>query len=208
MSFDEHYVLWRENRIQVIEEYYTPFFFKDKTLLELGSGYGDIGAHFSNLGAIVTCVEGRPEHIEIGKKKYPNLNFICADLEKQTSFGYYDIILNMGVLYHIRNIKETIMQNCNDCSHMVLESEVINFTSLNVFFDAEEGYDQAINGYGSRFSTYYIENILNNCNVKYIMCKDGRLNHNMHSYDWEPKNTKDYNYNIGQRAFWFIEREI
>ena len=53
-------------------KYISPEYFQNKTLLEVGCGHADIGNMFSRLGAVVTSSDGRKEHLEIVKQKYPS----------------------------------------------------------------------------------------------------------------------------------------
>ncbi|TXJ11000.1 hypothetical protein [Brachyspira aalborgi] len=70
--FQDHYEYWRAKRIVAIVEHYGENFFKGKKILELGCGYGDIGKVLISIGAEVIFCEGREEHINILKRRFPH----------------------------------------------------------------------------------------------------------------------------------------
>ena len=63
--FSNHYDKWQISRMNGIKKYILPDYFKDKTLLELGCGYADIGNMFYKLGSIVTSSDARKEHLNV-----------------------------------------------------------------------------------------------------------------------------------------------
>ena len=205
--FDDHYNEWREKRIKTILNYYTPEFFKDKTLLELGAGYCDIGAEFAKLGSIVTCVEGRQEHLEVAKERYSDLNIVFKqlDLDKEVLLNNYDIVLHMGLLYHLRHPESSIRNICQIGKHIVLESEILDSSSPYISIPVKEGgYDQAMNGWGCRPTKNFVEYRLIECGVKFEMLQSDSANSHFHVYDWrELDNGK---WQDGQRRMWFISK--
>ena len=70
---------------------------KDKTLLELGCGYADIGNMFYDLGAIVTSSDAREEHLDIVKQKYPHIKTLVIDGDNDNIQDNYDIILSFFI---------------------------------------------------------------------------------------------------------------
>lgn len=204
--FDGHYVEWRLKRIAAIKNYYGKSFFQNKTILELGCGFGDIGASFHELGAKITCNDARMQHLEKAKSTYPFINIICADIDKDWPFDSYDIIFHLGVLYHLKNFEISLRKTCESCNYLVLESEVCDSDDPSVvFYPNEAGYDQAFNNVGCRPSPHFIERILTENNMKYELVSDDRCNSNFHVYDWKTTNTKIYK--SGLRRFWFCKRQ-
>ena len=92
LRFTQHYHDWRDARVAAVREYYGDGFFAGRTLLELGCGYGDIGAQFAALGAQVTCSDGRAEHLAVLRDRWPALTVIPADLDREWPFGHFDVI--------------------------------------------------------------------------------------------------------------------
>jgi hypothetical protein len=205
--FNEHYPNWTKNRVNTIKKYISIDFFKNKNLLELGAGYGHNGNEFNKIGCNVTSSEGRNEHIEIGKKLYPNLKFINLDNDKDKINKKYDIILHWGLLYHLNEIENHLKNVCECCDLLLLESEVCDSNDENFYLIQKEGgYDQALNIDGIKPSPKYVEKILKNNNFNFKMIKDPCLNSYydkyewFHNYDWDVKNTnKSYS---GLRRFW------
>ena len=204
--FEGNYNLWREKRYNRILKKYGEDFFKDKTLLELGCGEGDLGNMFSKLGAIVTCVDGRKKYIDTCKELYPHLQSFVFDLNVGLGTNnYFDIILHTGLLYHLINVDQSIIQCTKQCNWLILETEVCNsFDPHTILYVNEyDGFDQSLNAKGSRPSPEYIERILQENNFSFEKISD-ELNIGWHIYDWERNNTKEY-YD-GLRAFWFCEK--
>lgn len=206
--FEDHYVDWREKRIATVVKYYEKDFFRGKRILELGCGYADIGARFLEMGATVTCSDGRGEHLEVVKRRHPNLITVQADLDMEWPFNeQYEIIINFGVLYHLRNPGLLIENCCNTSNTLILETVVCDSPGENlVLYTKEDGYDQALNGIGSRPSTRYVEKKLRECGMVYDRVIDARCNSGPHQYDWlEPNTTVPVEC---LRRFWFAEKEI
>src|SRR5260370_667577 len=71
---------WQQNRIIAATEHYGVPFFRGKTIIELGAGYGDIGRFFHQLGAQVTFIEGRKVNVAEIQRRYPSMQAIQWDL--------------------------------------------------------------------------------------------------------------------------------
>lgn len=202
--FTGHYVDWRQKRIAVIIKHYGEDFFIGKKILELGCGYGDIGAVFSKMGADVICSDARQEHLNVVKKRYPHIKTLLLDLDKKwVSSEYFDLIIDMGVLYHLENYKNHLEDVAKHADHIILETEVVDSSNPDfVTYTQELGFDQAFNGRGCRPSSSNIERILKENNLSYQRYDSPELNSGFHCYDWKETNSGTWVH--GQRRLWFI----
>ena len=209
MSFDGHYYDWRAKRITAIVDHYGPAFFRPCRLLELGAGYGDIGIFFRCLGADVTFADARREHLEVIRERYPSVseaNCIVYNAEHHWPFrGTFDLILNMGMIYHTDYWERSIVSSCMAADQVVIETEVSDSDDeTHVLKVEEDGYDQAFSGTGSRPSPAAVEKVLRDCGFGFVRITDDRCNSDIHRYDWIPTNSGACT--DGQRAFWFAHR--
>lgn len=201
---------WRQKRIKAMIEHYGMNFFKDKKVLELGCGYADIGAALVKLGAIVTAVDGRPEHIEEVKKRHPNIRALVVDLDREWPFKNesFDLTIHHGVLYHLKDYEKSITDACSSTKYLCLESEVSDsedeYFCLSMSEDATH-FDQSLNGRGSRPSPAAIERVIRQCGMNSVLHNSGDLNSGQHFYDWIPSN--DESSPEGMRRFWFAEKK-
>jgi SAM-dependent methyltransferase len=200
--FTEHYDDWRARRLAAIRGHYGDAFFARRTVLELGCGYGDLGAAFSELGADVTCCDVRGEHLEVLRQRWPRLKAVQADLNREWPFGHFDVILHLGVLYHLESSHASLRQACRSCHHLVLETEVCDSNLPDLVVDTDEdGYDQAFDGRGCRPSPARVERILTEEGMRFERITDDRCNSGMHVYDWLVRDTGGFAH--GLRRFWF-----
>jgi hypothetical protein len=197
------------------EKYILPDFFQGKTLLELGGGHAHNGNKFSELGAIVTTSDARPEHLEKVHELYPHLHTMIIDGDDDSFFGvatnmvdtthpipnHFDVILHWGLLYHLAEIEEHLKKIAGFCDVLLLETEVADAEEDDFCIRTKEaGYDQAFHSVGIRPSPSYVEKILAQNGFHFQMIVDPILNANIHQYDWEIKGTKSWRH--GLRRFW------
>lgn len=202
--FVGHYDDWREKRIAAIIDHYGANFFAGKTVLEVGCGYGDIGHAIAELGADVTYSDARPEHLDVLKGRWPDAKTQVVDLDAGWPFARHDIVLHIGVLYHLRTPELALRDAIRGGKWLVLETEVVDSSdatrTINV---GEDGLDQAFNGVGSRPSTAYVERVLHDAGCTFTRVTDDRCNAGVHVYDWPDRNTGEWR--DGLRRFWFVE---
>lgn len=208
LRFRGHYNLWRAKRIVAIINHYGEEFFREKKILELGAGYGDMGNYLKEIGAEVVFAEGRPEHCEVLRHRFPNNKVYQVNLENEWPWQeHFDIILNLGILYHLDNFNFLLEMCFAHCDHMILETEVSDSDDPLFVLKIEEdtkSYDQSLIGIGSRPSEYMIEAIIIKNNFIFKKINDDRCNSHFHRYDWKIKNT--HAWINGQRRFWFIQK--
>jgi 2-polyprenyl-3-methyl-5-hydroxy-6-metoxy-1,4-benzoquinol methylase len=203
--FAGHYTDWTIKRVRRIIQHYGTDFFAGKRILDLGCGYGHVGSLFSHLGATVVYSDARSQYEEEVLKRDPSATFITADLDNEFPFGgTFDLILNVGVLYHLSNIDTFLQRCCHTTTHMVLETEVCNSNNAHqVLYTTEQGYDQAFNQTGSRPSPAYVERILHEQGCETILLTDDSCNSSFHRYDWVINESNQFDH--GLRRLWFVK---
>ncbi|MGE0813471.1 MAG: class I SAM-dependent methyltransferase [Vicinamibacterales bacterium] len=205
--FTRHYDDWRARRVAAIRGHYGDAFFRGRTLLELGCGYGDLGAAFLALGAEVCCADAREEHLEVARARHPGLRTVRADLNTDWPFGRVDVIFHLGLLYHLEPTHESLRRACRSAPVVVVETEVCDSPSPDAVVPADEaGYDQAIDGRGCRPSAARVERVLAEEGFTWTRVADARCNSGIHVYDWEETGSGRVGH--GQRRFWFTERRV
>lgn len=197
---------WQQYRLEFLLKQVPKDFFEGKAVLELGPLNGFFGASLHALGANVTCVEGRLEHIKAINKTFPQLKLLHADLDSpEWFFGKFDIIINFGLFYHLNKYHKEHLLNCLDnCDTMFFESVVYDSPKAEIFHRLEEGYDQSLSNVGGTPSTSFIENIFKEKRVLFKKYCDEELNAVCHCYNW--KDEFNESYNEYRRRFWITRR--
>ena len=224
--FHSSYENWRVRRCTKILEIYGVDYFKNRKVLELGAGHGDIGAFFAELGADVLCLDGRIQNVNIARlkhRKVPNVKFEQFNLERDFSpFGRYDLIINFGLVYHLRNVDSHLKCCFSVADDMVLETVVCNSVDPRKIFycgERREVEDEALEGTGSRPSPFYVERIAQENNFEVIRYFTSDLNSGQETpnayqfrYDWKHKNDESFNVHFrgGEphdlRRFWRFKK--
>jgi len=206
MRFGGHYEPWIQARLQVIERHFGRDWFAGKSLLELGCGYAAIGEHFHHLGANVTCVEARAEHVQFLREHKPFLHVVQHDLDSRDwpFEDDYDLILHTGVLYHLRHFDINLHQCLRSAQHIFLETEILDSSASEVVYVSEDqqGYDQSLNGVGCRPSAAHLEELIASKSGSFERCFSAELNAEFHCYDWPVTDSKTWKH--GQRRAWFV----
>lgn len=199
---------WRESRFRYITHILDDDW-RGKHVLELGGGNGDLGSMFLGLGARVTSVDARGEHIDMGRYLYPQISFIRRDLsEGCDGLEPADIVLDLGLIYHLPDPQahlDSVAPLVRDV--LLLESEVSDSEdqAFNppVLEDASV-FDQSVAGIGCRPSAAFLEKALGKAGFTFERQTSPRLNFEHHRYDWTPNN--DGRQETGLRAFWLCKQ--
>jgi len=213
-----HYREWRTIRIKKILNIFG-IDWKGKRVLELGGGFGDIGALLAELGAEVINLEARKDNVIFSNLKYHNLkNFksIQFDLRNDfTKFGKFDLIINFGLIEILDSIEtmEHIFNYCIKMSDNIL-IETMVCDSLDPFYykltkSNKNITDNGLTNNGISPSPFYIERLLKDKGFEVIRYFDSDLNtviSSNHKYDWEHKNNNSSTH--GLRRFWHFKKDI
>jgi len=150
INVDKRYKVWSEERMNAIVNELGKNFFLGKTVLDIGCGHCLCGQRVERLGAIVTFADARPHCNEV----------VFFDAEKEWTLGSFDIILNLGLLYHVQNPVELLYSCGSHCQCLVLESRIVEEVAILRGIRCKElsnREDQAFSGFGSRMSSKSIE---------------------------------------------------
>lgn len=208
MSAFMGYDAWINSRFGVImtnmNNIFGNNFLHGKTILELGAGHGDFGYKFYELGMDVTCIEGRPENLEILNQKYPFFTSKLGDMDKELIEKHYNVILHAGLLYHMKNIVKNLENCLKNCDIFILETENIdsdddNDSIVMIYENASIGcvasslINSDCTNYSSRTTRKFLENIFIQHNFKFILLDSHLANWMRYVYDWKVTNSKSTN---------------
>jgi 2-polyprenyl-3-methyl-5-hydroxy-6-metoxy-1,4-benzoquinol methylase len=122
------YDTWTENRLNRIISLLGKEWFEKKSILELGACYGDIGKQFIELGSHLSFSDIRPQFLNHLSNAYPGTNIYSIDQNQPYNLNQsFDLVLHLGVLYHIENWKEDIKNALNHTNMLILESIIYPF---------------------------------------------------------------------------------
>ncbi len=120
-----------------------------ETALDIGCGVGYFAKFLLDEGLQVTGVDGRAENTAEGKARYPEITFLVrnAEDEKLSELGRFDVVLCVGLLYHLENPFRTI-RSLRAMTGKVLLAEAMcapgNDASMKLV-DENDGEDQGLN---------------------------------------------------------------
>jgi len=208
MEVSNYHAGWQNARLNFIFSQYPENYFVGKRILELGAFNGYIGAQFAKKGAYVKIVEGRKENVDNIRSNYPNLIVEQGDLDSPNwNYGEWDIIINFGLYYHLTNYHRQHLINCiNNSKLMFFETVIFDNSQPVLYFRNEQGIDQALQSTAGTPSTSYVENILNECDVKFEKFSDSSLNGDCHHYDWVDRNSNQFD--AFSRRLWIIKGKL
>lgn len=199
----EFYKKWVENRfVSIYNEITLIFgddFLKNKTLLELGAYDGNFGNKFYEKGAIITCYEGRKQNIDLLKSLHPEFESELIDIDKVKINKKFDIILHAGLLYHIKNVEDNLINCLENCDVFILETENIDSTDteidiqyegLSEISEVSSLPDSDLTNYVSRTSRKFLEKTFENNGFNFKLVLNTVANIYPYRYDWVTSNTK------------------
>ena len=212
------YVEWQEKRIAKIEKIFGEDYFQNKTILEVGCGYGHIGKHFRECGAIVEFTEGREEHLPFIKENNPN----CAVYninhnEVWNLHKRYDAVIHFGLLYHLTNWQQDLACAFKHSDTVILETEILDSVKEDGHYNARDGggYDQALNLYefAVRPSAKFVENVIRQNGFSFTRYDDMDLECTYHSYVWKETGLHDelggyFPGSVATRRFWVCKKNV
>ena len=210
--FRGHYDEWNQRRLALLEARFGRDWFRGKRVLELGCGHSIIGQALAEWGAKVTAVDGREEHLAVVKRSAPHVHTVQADLNRQWPLeGKFDLILNLGVLYHLEQIQFLLDRCFQNAERVVLETEVLDTLAESCLSVDEDKnlYDQSLTGKGSRPSAAYLERLFDEAGFYALRLASDVCNTTgeglQHVYDWPCSESQQWRH--GRRRLWILERK-
>lgn len=203
--FDGKYLDWNHKKIKGIIDFYGHQFLNHKTILDLGCGHADISGALHRLGADITAVDARQEHLKVASRKYPGIKVVKADLDRSWPFygKTFDIILDLDLICHLNNYEKHLKAVCSSTTHLILETTVCDSEDpfKNIISNENKStYDLSANGVSCRPSTAAIERVLKECGMTFRRQDNPRYNSGSYTYDWQDKNDGTVDYN--KRRLW------
>lgn len=204
--FQNHYLDWNQKRIKHIVDFYGHKFFYFKKVLDLGCGHAEIGGTLYRLGSDTTVLDARPEHLKIVTKKFPGIKTVKADLDRGWPFQgkNFDLVIDLGLMCHLKNFEEHLRTVCSSTTHLVLETSVLDSEDPYKSIEITENkaiYDLSINGIGCRPTAAAIERILTDCGMNFRRQDSDKYNCGNYVYDWKSQNNEDSDFN--KRRIWY-----
>lgn len=201
-----HYPPWRTTRLNKLESIFGSKFFAGKRILEVGAGFGKIGAHIrDNWNGDVYFTEGRSELVD----RINSSKAFQVDHDSLWSLPYtFDFIIHWGTFYHLDNWKDDLEITTFHLKFggiLAYEGEILDSSAdEEVKVNEPVGDDQALRGVGTRPSALAVENELTRLGLKFQRYDDEDLNTPHQNYTWKLANTRTWK--NGQRRFWIARK--
>ena len=119
----------------------------NKTILEFGSGVGHLTSKLLKLTSseLILSIEARESNILYHKKRFPETNILCFDLESDdwTTIPKSDIGIAFGILYHLKNPFDFI----KNASKKVNDFLIIETAVCDDYINKQQVLEETHSGY-------------------------------------------------------------
>ena len=214
---------WQFVRIRQILKVIDVNDLKKMRILDVGGGFGHIGAFFAQLGAEVISIEGRRINCNMANiihKDQDNFSSICLNVHQDESeiikLGNFDFIICFGffeVLHTIENLIGIFSKITKSvfCETIVVDSIDPNCTVKVDWSElsGDKDYDDrpvGDNKVATIFSPAYIQVVFEKFGFKHWNLFTKALNTQRHWYEWEHKNTGKVQMKPCLRRFWLFSK--
>lgn len=203
------YQEWTEKRVQKILNIFGHDWFHHKKVLELGACHGDVGMEFLKIGADVLFTDARQEHLDTINQSLGELHFTPRTKLLNQNDRYelgetFDLVLHLGVLYHVANWKRDLACALRHTDTMVLETIVspIEGSQDDTYIHGNTYQYDSIDGIEPSFTQESVEQHLTELGCKFLRFDNSELNtswswlYNSRRvrkiYDWDYHNAQGY----------------
>ena len=119
------------------------------TAIDVGCGEGYFSHFLHQLGLKVVSIDGRRTNVEKAREKYPMLQFLKADIEdatKHRDLGSFDLVLCLGLLYHLENPFRAERNLCALTNqYLIIESIVVpSKLPISILYEEVKSRDQSL----------------------------------------------------------------
>lgn len=161
-----------------------------KSVIDIGCGVGHFSRVLEEMGADVTCVDGRPENVARLLGLYPGRKAFVVDVEtdKLLDLGKFDVVFCYGLLYHLADPLGFIRRAGAMCGDwLILETCIIDSESPVVRLVPEDGanHSQALHAMGCRPSSAYVAFGLKTAGMKHVYVTRSLPSHPQFQYRLE-----------------------
>lgn len=222
-QFSNDFNIWRIKKCQRLIEHFGVEWFKNKKILEIGCGFGNLGLFLKSLGSNVTFNDARDENLNEVLENDPSSKIYKFDCEKGKPLKeYYDLIVDFGVLYNLNYWEKHLSNMLNHCNHLALDTAVNKYEGDVEFKIINYQYSDKLHGpfsnIGTLTSAYNIENIFKRKNFNYMRYDNENLNSDV-KYDWIEEKSFDIeennivnhwgrNIHFKGNRYWIASKEI
>ena len=186
---------------------------RGKKVLEVGAGFGRLGAALSEMGLDVTSSDGRPQQVERMKREGRSAFVLDLDEKGIDGAGDFDIVLAFGVLYHLSKPAQFLASCGRNADILLLETAVTDLSAPELPMVAEHskgwrGQDQALNTTGCRPSPAWVEQECERAGFDVARDISSAIgNWEIGHFDWQPRNDgKSRRGRANLRKMWVFEK--
>jgi len=181
----------RQEKIQqAIIDFYKPSFFEGKTVYSFGCAYGAIELKLLEYGANLVLTEARQEYLDYIDYyfKHDRLKTQRVDLDNEFPIeGVVDMIICVGILYHLARPDKILEKLCRHCNHLFLETEYLDTNRDHMMLCYVEAMESSenhnINRIGCRPSHGMVNRILWESGKEFIPITNDIYNSEFHVYN-------------------------
>lgn len=161
-----------------------------KSVIDIGCGVGHLSQVLEEMGADVTCVDGRAENIARIHELYPQRKALVVDVEtdKLPDLGTFDVVFCYGLLYHLADPLGFIRRTAAMCGDwLILETCILDSESPAVRLVPEDdaNYSQALHAMGCRPSSAYVAYGLRTAGMEHVYVTKSLPSHPQFQYRLE-----------------------
>ena len=98
-----------------------------RTVLEVGAGIGDHSHFYLDRNCQVTITESREENLRYLRRRYPDQDVRCLDLERPTAIEPFEIVHCYGLLYHLSDPASALVFLNEHCKMILFLETRVSF---------------------------------------------------------------------------------